>query len=289
MAQRIKIKYIYTKFSNLLILLLITIGVILFMANKINNREWDEYISRPSRTLRIELAAPYDQIVSASGLDSFVKMTYKSNDNNESFSMSPWQEPSKSPVIVSYGFPDPIFELPPSTFVSVIFKAAHVVRLTVNPMLKPLYRAETIELARSLIELLDVTPLVKIPEDNITVEEVWLQMQLLAKDMDNKSFEIGLWKLVKPSGTVGFSLSIEVISDHSMVDPSEQLYSTSLFIYSLDHSLAGKLKDIRLAARTKVMLTKKGKPCPIDSLSCDIPDVRVYLDTLRKEKLIPLK
>lgn len=275
--------------QKLLFALLIITGIILFMTNKINSTEWDTYISRPPRTLRIELAAPYDEIVSASGLDTFVEMTYKSNDNNESFSMSPRQEPSKSPVIISYGFPDPIFELPPSTFVSVIFKAAHVVRFTVNPMPNPLPRTETIELARSLIKLLDMTPLIKVPDDNITLEEVWLRMQLQAKDMDKKTFEIGLWKLVKPNGIVGFSLSIDVVSDHDIADPAKQLYSISLFIYSFDHSLADKLKDIRLAARTKVDLTKKGKPCPPDSFSCDIPDVRVYLDTLRKEKLIPLK
>ncbi|VAW57995.1 hypothetical protein MNBD_GAMMA11-838 [hydrothermal vent metagenome] len=81
------------------------------MAN--NNDTGNDYLSRPPRTLRIELAAPYDLVVSASGLKIFARVDFKGTDSVDILSMTPWEESSKSPVIVSYGFPEPVFELPP--------------------------------------------------------------------------------------------------------------------------------------------------------------------------------
>jgi len=273
----------------LLLAILIITGTSLYMVNKSEQTEWVQYTSRPPRTLRLELTAPYDQIINASGLDTFVKINYKSNDNNNGLSMSPWQEPSKSPVIVSYGFPEPIFELPPSTFVSVDIETAHMAQLIVKPMLNPLKRENMIKLAKSIIEMLNAAPLEKVTEDNLTLEEVWLRMQLPARDMDKSKFQVGQWRRKESHGNTDFALLVELVSDVAIVDPAEQVYALSLVVADFSGVLDNKLERLRLTARTKVQLSDAGGPCTKDSYSCDIPDVRVYLDVLRKEKLIPLR
>jgi len=273
------------KIYTLLFIILFLTGSGLYMANSKDS----DYLSRTPRTLRVELAAPYDLIVNESGLKIFVKTDFKSTDSVNILSMTPWDESSKSTVIVSYGFPEPVFELPPSTFVTVNFDTAHVARMVIIPMLEPLNREDTILLARSLLEVLNAAALKKVPEDNLTLEEVWLRMQLAEKDMDQSSFQIGQWQRDEAHGKADFVLNIEIESDESVTDPAKQRYSMEFLIDNFSGDLDDKLKELRLAARKKIKLYDEGEPCTENTYECDIPDLRVYLDTLRKEKLIPLR
>lgn len=277
--------------NKILFTVILTVGLlisIIIMAND-QDKQWQKYTSREPRVLRVELAAAYDQVVEASGQETFSELSYTSNDNSEGFSMTPWEEPEKSAVIIRYGLPEPIFELPPSTFVTASFEAAHMARLMVKPVLEPLKREETLALAKALIEKLNSAPLQKVPQDNLTLDEVKLRMQLLAKDMDETNFQVGQWRRKELHGSADFALMITVVDDEAITDPSEQLYSLDFMIDDFSGSLDKKLEELRLKAREIVKLKDGDKPCTQDSYDCDIPDVRLYLDALRKEKLIPLQ
>jgi len=106
--------------------------------------------------------------------------------------------------------------------------------------------------------------------------------------MDQTSFQIGQWQRDEAHGRADFALNIEIVSDASVADPAEQSYSVEFLVDNFSGDLDDKLEKLRLAARKKIKLYDEGEPCTENTFRCDIPDLRIYLDTLRKEKLIPL-